>query len=139
MMEPEIFSEIILDLYKNPVNFGHLKEFDLKATGGNPFCGDEVSFELKIDNGKVSDIRFSGKGCAISRASESLLTEMVKGKTLFEIKEISSERVFEELGGVIQTRAKCALLGLGVLKRGVEEFEKNGSKKTVALNLDLKE
>lgn len=134
-MANEIYSEIILELYKNPVNFGHVEHPDLVASGGNHICGDVVSFELRFEGEKVREIKFTGEGCAISKASECLLTEMVKGKTVAEIKKISNEEVFENLGGVIQTRIKCALLGLTVLKRGVEQFEKNEYKKTVVSNI----
>ncbi len=136
-MKEEIFSEIILDLYKNPVNFGHIKNHDLKVSGGNPICGDEVSFEVKVENEKIQDIKFTCKGCAISKASESMLTEMVKGKTIKEVKQMSNKEVFDSLGGVIQTRVKCALLGLMVLKRGIEKFEKSDGKKTVVEGLKI--
>lgn len=131
MEEVFSYSEIILDLYKNPLNYGHLSNPELKAKGGNPLCGDEVSFELKLDGEKVKDIKFTGIGCAISKASASLLTEMVKGKTLREIKAFGEKEIFQELGGIIQTRVKCALLSLVVLKRGIEEYQKNSGKKTV--------
>ncbi|MBI2598409.1 MAG: SUF system NifU family Fe-S cluster assembly protein [Candidatus Diapherotrites archaeon] len=136
-MADEIYSEIILDLYKNPQNFGHLKEYDIKASGGNPICGDEVSFEVKIDQDKINEIKFVGEGCAISKASSSLLTEMAKGKPLWEVKKISNQDVFESLGGVIQTRIKCALLGISVLKMGIEKFEQNGKRKTEVQNLRI--
>src|SRR3989344_4324319 len=133
----ELYSEMILDLYKNPKNFGHVENFDVKSSGGNPYCGDEISIEMKIENDKVKEIKFVGEGCAISRASASLVTEIAKGKMLSEIKKISSDDVLKALGGVIQTRIKCALLGLMVLKMGVEKFEENGKKKTETVKLRI--
>ena len=136
-MVDSIYSEIILDLYKNPKNFGKLTNYDLKASGGNYICGDTVTFELKIEKEKITDVKFTGEGCAISRASESLLTEMVKGKTISEVKKISSDQVFENLGGVIQTRIKCALLGYEVLKIGIEKYSEQGGKKTEVAGINI--
>ena len=79
--------------------------------------------------GKIEENKFQGHGWHISSASESILTEMVKGKTIDEAKNITKEELFEELGNIIETRIKCALLGLTVLKKGLEEFEKNNRKR----------
>ncbi|MEK6941339.1 MAG: Fe-S cluster assembly sulfur transfer protein SufU [archaeon] len=136
-MTDELYSEIILDLYKNPLNHGHVQNFDIKSSGGNRYCGDEISIEMKVEKEMVKEIKFVGEGCAISKASASLVTEMAKGKTLAEVKNFSSEEVFEKLGGIIQTRVKCALLGLMVLKMGVEKFEENGKKKTETAKLRI--
>ncbi|MEK6958105.1 MAG: Fe-S cluster assembly sulfur transfer protein SufU [archaeon] len=130
-MKKEIYTEIILDLYRNPVNRGKLEGADVEAQGGNPTCGDNVYFTMKIGEGKIQDIKFLGSGCAISTAAESLLTEMVKGKSIKHAKKISGEQLLGELGGIIQTRMKCALLGLNVLKKGLEAYEKSGGKKTI--------
>ena len=118
----DIYSEIILDLYKNPMNFGSLDKPDLHLTGGNPLCGDEVSFDVRFEAGKVAEIRFNGHGCAISRAAESLVTELVKGKTPAEIVQLTPENLFEAMGKIIETRIKCALLGLHVLKQGMQAY-----------------
>ncbi|MBI4052901.1 MAG: SUF system NifU family Fe-S cluster assembly protein [Candidatus Diapherotrites archaeon] len=124
----ELYSEIILDLYRNPVNHGELKDYDVRAGGGNPSCGDRVQITLRIENGKIADIKFFGKGCAISMASASLLTEHVKGKSLAQVKKISDKDVFEMLGGIIQTRIKCATLAKTVLQKAIEEWEKRKGK-----------
>ena len=124
----ELYSEIILDLYRNPVNHGELKDYDVRAGGGNPSCGDRVQITLKIENGKIADIKFFGKGCAISMAAASLLTEHVKGKSLDQAKKISDNDVFEMLGGIIQTRIKCATLAKTVLQKAIEEWEKRKGK-----------
>jgi len=126
----DLYTDMILELFKNPNNHGKLENPDLYVEGGNPLCGDQVSFTMKIENGIISDIRFYGSGCAISTAAESLLTEMVKGKKVEDAAKISQKELFAELGDIIQTRIKCALLGLVVLKKGIEEYKKSGVKRT---------
>jgi nitrogen fixation NifU-like protein len=119
-MSSDIYKDIILDYYRNPRNFGDLPEPDVRAKDTNPLCGDIIEMQLKIDDGKVSDIRFKGKGCAISQASASMLTEVVKGKTFDEIKTMGKADVLDLLGiDPGPTRIKCALLGLKVLKLAV--------------------
>lgn len=130
-MDSELYTEIILDLYKNPKNKGRIENYDLEASGGNPICGDQVTFTMKIANGIIEDIKFYGSGCAISTAAESLLTEMAKGKKVEEAGHITQKEMFAELGNIVQTRIKCALLGLEVMKRGIEEYRKRGAKVSV--------
>ncbi len=130
-MDGELYTEIILDLYKNPKNKGRIENYDLEASGGNPICGDQVTFTMKIANGIIEDIKFYGSGCAISTAAESLLTEMAKGKKVEEAGRITQKEMFAELGNIVQTRIKCALLGLEVMKRGIEEYRKRGAKVSV--------
>src|SRR5208337_586961 len=119
-MSSDIYKDIILDYYRNPRNFGDLPEPDVRAKDSNPLCGDIIEMQLKIKDGRVDDIRSKGKGCAISQASASMLTEAVKGKTLDEIKAMGKSNVLELLGiDPGPTRIKCALLGLKVLKLSV--------------------
>jgi nitrogen fixation NifU-like protein len=119
-MSSDIYKDIILDYYRNPRNFGDLPNPDVRAKDSNPLCGDIIEMQLKISDGKVQDVRFKGKGCAISQASASMLTEVVKGKTLDEIKVMSKTDVLNLLGiDPGPTRIKCALLGLKVMKLGV--------------------
>ena len=117
----ELFSEIILELYKNPLNFGEMKDASAQAELGNPSCGDKVHVFLKIEDNKITGASFTGTGCAISTASASLLTEFVKGKTVLQARSISAGQLFEELGGVIQTRVRCATLALSALKMALEK------------------
>jgi nitrogen fixation NifU-like protein len=114
----DFYRDFILDHYRNPRNFGHLEKPDAVAEDLNPLCGDQIRIELQLDGGgKVTDVRFSGKGCAISQASVSMLTDTVKGKTLEEIAKLSKDVVLENVGiGISPTRMKCAMLGLKVLK-----------------------
>jgi nitrogen fixation NifU-like protein len=119
-MSSDIYKDIILDYYRNPRNFGDLPNPDVRAKDSNPLCGDIIEMQLKIKDGKVEDIRFKGRGCAISQASASMLTEVVKGKTLEDIKAMSKADVLNLLGiDPGPTRIKCALLSLKVIKLGV--------------------
>ncbi len=124
----EAISEIIIELYKNPLNKGIIKDAEVIAEGGNPSCGDHGKIYLKIQNDKIIDAKFTGNGCAISTASMSILTEMLKGKTIKKAAETKPEELFKELGNIIQTRQKCALLGLAIMKEGLKEYMKNNKK-----------
>jgi nitrogen fixation NifU-like protein len=114
----DFYKEYILDHYRNPRNFGHLEHPTAKAEDLNPLCGDKIAMELSVgSDGKIDDVRFSGKGCAISQASASMLTESLKGKTLEEVAHLSHDVVLENVGiGISPTRMKCAMLGLKVAK-----------------------
>jgi nitrogen fixation protein NifU and related proteins len=113
----DMYRDYILDHYKNPRNQGELEGATNTYSDSNPLCGDELSMALRIEDDRVADVRFSGKGCAISQASASILTEEIKGKTLDEIKAIDRDHVLENLGIPISpARIKCALLGLKTLK-----------------------
>jgi nitrogen fixation NifU-like protein len=122
MSSADIYRELILDYYRNPRNFGKLEKFDIDARDTNPLCGDEVEIQIRVGEGaKIEDIRFVGKGCAISQASASMLTELAKGKKLDWVKQLAKEDVFKMLGNpdLGPSRVKCALLGMKVLKTGV--------------------
>jgi len=113
----DFYRDYILDHYRHPRNFGHLDRYDAEAEDLNPLCGDQIRMELQVDDGVVSDLRFSGKGCAISQASASMLTETVKGMKLSDVAKLSKDAVLENVGiGISPTRMKCAMLGLRVLK-----------------------
>jgi nitrogen fixation protein NifU and related proteins len=113
----DFYRDYILDHYRNPRNFGHLEHYDAEAEDLNPLCGDQIRIELRVDDGVVSDLKFSGKGCAISQASASMLTETVKGMKLSDVAKLSKDAVLENVGiGISPTRMKCAMLGLRVLK-----------------------
>lgn len=113
----DFYKEYILDHYRNPRNFGHLEHVHASAEDLNPLCGDKIRFELELEDGRVKDVRFSGKGCAISQASASMLSESIKGKKLEDVMRLTREEVIENVGiGISPARMKCALLGLKVLK-----------------------
>jgi len=117
--DDQFYREYILDHYKNPRNFGRLEAADISHEEENPLCGDVVGIDLKVEGGSIADVRFHGRGCAISQASASLLTERLKGMSLEDAKRIGKDDVLEELGIEISpARIKCALLSLKVLKAG---------------------
>jgi len=119
-MSSDIYKDIILDYYRNPRNFGDLANADVRAKDSNPLCGDIIEMQLKIKDGKIDDVRFKGKGCAISQASASMLTEVIKGKSLDDVKAMGKSNVLELMGiDPGPTRIKCALLGLKVVKLAV--------------------
>ena len=117
-MDEQLYREQILEHYKHPQNFGRLEEFDLEYEDSNPFCGDEQHMWIRLDeDDRVVEVRFEGKGCAISTAATSLLTEELAGKTRQELLALPKEFVLDLLGIEISaTRIKCALLGLKVVK-----------------------
>ncbi|HKE37260.1 MAG TPA: SUF system NifU family Fe-S cluster assembly protein [Candidatus Baltobacteraceae bacterium] len=113
----DFYRDYILDHYRNPRNFGNIENPDAQAEDLNPLCGDQIRIQLKVDDGVISDLKFSGKGCAISQASTSMLTEAVKGMKLEDAAKLSKDVVLENVGiGISPTRLKCAMLGLRVLK-----------------------
>jgi nitrogen fixation NifU-like protein len=113
----DFYKEYILDHYRNPRNFGELERCDRSAEDLNPLCGDRIRFELQIEDGVVKDVRFSGKGCAISQASASMLSEDIKGLRVEEVARLPVETVLENVGiGISPARMKCATLGLKVIK-----------------------
>jgi nitrogen fixation NifU-like protein len=112
-----LYREVILDHYKNPRGHGVIDPADAEAEGQNPLCGDEVSIALAFDGDTIADVKFQGRGCAISQAATSMLMDMVKGRSAQEVAAMSSEELLEEVGiPLTPVRLKCALLGLGVLK-----------------------
>ena len=119
-----VYSEIILDYYCHPRNKGTLDHAQISAKDSNPLCGDIIEMQLELDkNSNVSDVRFNGQGCAISQASASMLTELVKGKTIDDVRKISKEEILSLIGGQLSAvRLKCALLSLKVLKTGVYNY-----------------
>jgi len=115
----DLYREVILDHYKNPRGHGVIEDADASAEGMNPLCGDEVAIYVSFeDDGEtIEEVKFSGRGCAISQASTSMLMEMVQGRTASEVSELSKDELLEEIGiPLTPIRLKCALLGLGVLK-----------------------
>jgi nitrogen fixation NifU-like protein len=122
-MSSDFYRELILDYYRNPRNFGKLDPHDIDAKDMNPLCGDEIEMQVRVspEKDKIEEIKFIGKGCAISQASASMLTEMAKGKPLEWVKALSREDVLKMLGtsDLGPARIKCAMLSVKVLKTGV--------------------
>ncbi len=126
--EDDIYRENIIDHFKNPRNYGEIVEAEIKHSELNSICGDMIRLFVKLKEGKVEDVKFKGNGCAISMAATSMMTEILKEKTLDEIKGLTKEDIFEMLGiklGIV--RMKCGLLCLDTLMNGVKIMErKNG-------------
>jgi nitrogen fixation NifU-like protein len=114
----DLYREQILEHYKRPHNFGRLDRADLEFEDSNPFCGDEQRIEIALDDaGKVAQVGFEGKGCAISTAATSMLTDELEGMSQEEILALPKEFVLDLLGiDISATRMKCALLGLKIVK-----------------------
>jgi nitrogen fixation protein NifU and related proteins len=122
----DLYREQILDHYRNPHNHGQLDPYDATFEDTNPLCGDKIRIDLRIDDSVVTDIAFSGRGCAISQAASSILTDLVKGETLDEIMSFDKDDLLDELGIPISpARIKCALLGLHVLKGAIDQYNRN--------------
>ena len=120
-MDDQLYREIILDHYKNPRGHGVIEGADAEAEGMNPLCGDEVTIYVAFgeDGETIDEVKFSGRGCAISQAATSMLMEMAKGRTASEVATMPRDELLEEIGVPLQnnpTRLKCALLGLTTLK-----------------------
>ena len=112
-----LYREVILDHYKNPRGHGVIERADAEAEGQNPLCGDEVSIAVAFEGDRIADVKFQGRGCAISQAATSMLMDMVKGRTAQEVATMSRDELLDEVGiPLTPVRLKCALLGLGVLK-----------------------
>ena len=113
----QLYREVILDHYKNPRGHGLLDAPDAQAEGQNPLCGDEITVSLRFDGDTIADVGFEGRGCAISQAATSMLTEIVVGRNADDVARMPKEELLEEIGiPLTPVRLKCAILGLGVLK-----------------------
>ena len=115
----QLYREVILDHYKNPRGHGLLEDADAQAEGQNPLCGDEVSIYVSFeeDGDRIHEVKFAGRGCAISQAATSMLTEMVQGRSATEVATLPKDELLEEIGiPLTPVRLKCALLGLTTLK-----------------------
>ena len=115
----QMYREVILDHYKNPRGHGVLDPADAEAEGQNPLCGDEVSIYVAFaeDGETVEEVKFSGRGCAISQAATSMLTEMAAGRTATELATLDKDELLEQIGiPLTPVRLKCAMLGLTTLK-----------------------
>jgi nitrogen fixation NifU-like protein len=114
-----LYREVILDHYKNPRGHGVIEHADAEAEGQNPLCGDEVSIYVAFgeDGETIDDVKFSGRGCAISQAATSMLMEMTKGRTAEEVASLDKDELLAEIGvPLTPVRLKCAMLGLTTLK-----------------------
>jgi nitrogen fixation NifU-like protein len=123
-LSEEIYKEIILDHYKSPRNFGKLEGADFSAEDNNPLCGDHVEMAVKIGDGKVAEVKFIGRGCAISMAAASIITELIQGLSVEDLRKFDKEQLLEAMGSpdLGPVRVKCALLPLKTLKLGLYTY-----------------
>ncbi len=119
----DLYRAEILEHYRHPHNFGTLDEPDVVQEGSNPLCGDRLTLMLGFDDeGRLDEVAFTGRGCAISQASASMLTDRIRGLPLAEIARIGRQDVLDELGIEISpARLKCALLSVDTLRRALED------------------
>ncbi|MCX7838548.1 MAG: iron-sulfur cluster assembly scaffold protein [Anaerolineae bacterium] len=116
--------ELILDHFHHPRNYGTLDDPDILVNGGNPGCGDVVTMYIRLDeHQRVADIKFEGKGCTVSMAGASMITELVRGMTLPEIEALSYDVLIDQMGeDVVKSRLRCATLGIDTLKGAAREY-----------------
>jgi|WetSurMetagenome_2_1015567.scaffolds.fasta_scaffold177200_2 nitrogen fixation protein NifU and related proteins len=135
----DLYSENILDHYKNPRNKGKLKGANASSKDANPLCGDKVFFYLKLDkNGLIKDARFDGNGCAISQASASMLAEILPGKKSSDVMKWDRQKVFDLLKvELTPARTKCALLSLHVLHEALKDAQNIGPKTARSATLNV--
>ncbi len=119
LMDEATMMEFLLDHFKNPRNYGTIEDYDISHEEGNPSCGDVIRIDLKLKDNVIADVKFSGKGCTISQAAASILTEMIKNKPLDEVKKLTKEDMLQAIGIPLSPiRLKCGLLALKVIKAG---------------------
>jgi nitrogen fixation NifU-like protein len=124
-MDRQEYIDNLLDHYESPRNKRVIEGAEIDYTGGNPGCGDIVHMYAKLDgDDRITDVSFEGEGCTISQAAASIITEMAQGKTLAELEDMNYQTLVEELGSeVVAPRIKCAVLALGTLKAGAQEYQ----------------
>jgi len=121
----KVYSPRLIELFKNPKNVGEMPDADVKSTEGSLACGDMITIYLKIDKDahKITDIKFLSYGCAANIATTSLMTEMVKGKTIEEAKKLTFKQIASELGGLPPTKMHCAVLSIDGLRSAIRTYE----------------
>ncbi|MDK2823985.1 MAG: nitrogen fixation protein NifU [Clostridia bacterium] len=117
-----MYNEKVIDYAKNPRNQGEIENADAVGEFSNPDCGDSTVIYLKVKDNKIEDIKFDTFGCAAAVASSSMLTEMVKGKSLEEALKITEEMVAGELGGLPEHKMHCSLIGVDALKDAIKNY-----------------
>lgn len=119
-MSMDYYREYILDHYRNPRNYGTLEHPNAHAEDSNPLCGDQLAIDLLVEDNLVKEVRFKGRGCAISQASASMLSELIEGHSVDEVVALGKDDVLDALGiSISPARTKCAFLSLRVLHRSL--------------------
>lgn len=135
--EGYIPSEVIMDLYENPLNYGILKKYDIKLISNNLGCGDLITIYIKLEKNIIKNIKHTFSGSVISKAGASIATELVLNKSIDDVIKFDSNVILEQLGGVIKTRQKCALFTIDVIKNGLNRFIENLYKTPFVLKKDI--
>ena len=117
-----MYSEKVMDHFMNPRNVGELKEADGAGTVGNPVCGDMMTFQIKVESDKLTDIKFKTFGCGAAIAVSSMVSEMALGKTLDEAMKITNKDVAAELDGLPSNKMHCSNLGADALHKAIEDY-----------------
>jgi len=125
---PELYSEKVMDHFLNPRNVGEIPDADGVGSVGNPVCGDIMKLYIKVKNGKIVDAKFKTFGCGAAIATSSMVTELVKGKTLEEALTISNKAVAEALGGLPPVKMHCSVLAEEALKSAIDNYHKKQQK-----------
>jgi len=120
----QVYSEKVMELFMNPKNAGKIEDADGIGEVGNPQCGDIMKIYIKVENDVITDIKFETFGCASAIASSSMVTEMVKGKTIDEALKVTNKDVLEELGGLPPQKIHCSLLAEEGIKAAIEDYRK---------------
>ena len=123
------YSDIVIDHFENPRNMGEIPAADGQAEVGNPTCGDVTKIFLKIEEGRIVDVKFKTFGCAAAIASASMTTELIKGKTLEDALKITNELVARELGGLPAAKLHCSVMAEEALQAAIEDYKKKSVQK----------
>ncbi len=118
-----MYSDIVLDHFMHPRNVGEIPDADGVGSVGNPICGDMMTFYIKVKDGRIEDVKFKTFGCGAAIAVSSIVTEMVKGKTLEEAKAITKQQIAEQLGGLPPQKMHCSNLGTEALAEAIANYE----------------
>lgn len=138
---PLPYSEIVMEHFRHPHNVGRIEDADARAVEGSPACGDMVAVYLKVDEERkvITDIKFESYGCASNIATGSIITELAKGKTLDEAKEISWRQASEALGGLPPIKAHCSVLAVDGLRAAIQNYEERHGLITERVPTDVAE
>jgi nitrogen fixation NifU-like protein len=119
-----MYSEKVMEHFRNPRNMGEIPDADGVGTVGNPVCGDMMTVYIKVRDNHIEDIKFKTFGCGAAIATSSMVTELAKGKTLEEAKKIGRSNVAESLGGLPKVKMHCSNLAADALHAAIEDYEK---------------
>ncbi len=126
-----VYSEKVMEHFMNPRNVGEIPDADGVGTVGNPVCGDMMSFYIKVNNGRLSDVKFKTFGCGAAIAVSSMVSEMAQGMSLEEAKQLNRKMVADELDGLPPNKMHCSNLGTEALRKAIEDYETRQAKSSV--------